>query len=141
MDGGMEDTGTVEVSSDEAGHTVVRTVRKGSKTDQELTYVIHGNGTVDVYVTLNPHSGELLRAGVSCCLGRQYSHVKYHAFPFISISFLFFKFFHYTYDFSFKLTVFNSDSLFLPDSQKWYVRPYLLFLTNLLLYFLLYRSS
>lgn len=80
MDGGMEETGTVEVSSDEAGHTVVRTLRKGSKTDQELTYVIHGNGTVDVYVTLNPHSGELLRAGVSCFLGRQYSNVKYHAF-------------------------------------------------------------
>ena len=35
---------------------------------------------MDVYVTLNPHSGELLRAGVSCFLGRQYSNVKYHAF-------------------------------------------------------------
>ena len=80
MQSGMDPKGTVEVSADEQGRTLVKTVRNGSKTNQELVYMINGNGTVDVYVTLDPHSGELLRAGVACCLGKQYSNVKYYAF-------------------------------------------------------------
>lgn len=71
---------SVKVDKDESGAPSVTTFREGSIADQEIRYVLHGSGTVEVSVILRPHSGNLYRAGVSCSLDPVYSNVAYYAY-------------------------------------------------------------
>ena len=71
---------SVKVDKDPSGAPSVTTFREGSIADQEIRYVLHGSGTVEVSVILRPHSGNLYRAGVSCSLDPAYSNVAYYAY-------------------------------------------------------------
>ena len=56
----------------------VHTLRKGTKADVQMDYLIHANGIVDMEVTITPHSANLRRAGVVCALDSVYSNVCYY---------------------------------------------------------------
>lgn len=66
-----------EVNDNEANFTVVR---KGGICDSELTYQFHASGVVTVDVKLVPHTANLRRAGLVCCLDSSLAKVDYYAY-------------------------------------------------------------
>lgn len=62
----------------EGGKYLVRTVRKGSLADQEITYTLYAEGLVDMDITLTPHTSDLRRAGLVCCIDSTFSNVNYY---------------------------------------------------------------
>ena len=51
---GLEPTGTCEAVEEASGNVVVKTVRKGSLCDTEITYVFYPGGVMDMDVKLTP---------------------------------------------------------------------------------------
>lgn len=79
-DNGLEPSGRISVRKDSDGMSVVETRRAGTLADQEITYILHSSGIVDVKVKIEPHLSDLYRAGVSCSLDSRYENVSYYAY-------------------------------------------------------------
>ena len=75
---GLEANGSIEVV-EENGNTVVKTKRKGSICDTEISYTIYPQGIVDVEATFVPKSNNLRRAGLICGLDSTLKNVNYYA--------------------------------------------------------------
>ena len=76
---GLEANGEINVV-EENGNTVVKTVRKGSICDTEISYTIYPQGIVDVDAKFIPKSGNLRRAGLVCNIDNSLSNVSYYAY-------------------------------------------------------------
>ena len=75
---GLEANGTITVV-EENGNTIVKTARKGTICDTEISYTIYPQGIVDVEATFVPKSGNLRRAGLVCALDSTFKNVDYYA--------------------------------------------------------------
>ena len=75
---GLEEKGEIKVV-EENGNTVVKTVRKGSICDTEISYTIYPQGIVDVEATFVPKSDNLRRAGLICGINSTFKNVNYYA--------------------------------------------------------------
>ncbi len=51
----------------------------GTIADQKIVYTVYGNGEVWMDVTITPHSDDLRRAGLACCLDSSLTDVSYYA--------------------------------------------------------------
>ena len=76
---GLEANGEINVV-EENGNTVVKTVRKGSICDTEISYTIYPQGIVDIDAKFIPKSGNLRRAGLVCNIDNALSNVAYYAY-------------------------------------------------------------
>ena len=76
---GLEANGEINVV-EENGNTVVKTVRKGSICDTEISYTIYPQGIVDIDAKFIPKSGNLRRAGLVCNIDNSLSNVSYYAY-------------------------------------------------------------
>ena len=75
---GLDEKGEIKVV-EENGNTVVKTLRKGSLCDTEISYTIYPQGIVDVEATFVPKSGNLRRAGLICGIDSTLNNVNYYA--------------------------------------------------------------
>ena len=76
---GLEAKGEIKVV-EENGNTVVKTVRKGSICDTEISYTIYPQGIVDVEATFVPKGDNLRRAGLICGIDSTLKYVNYYAY-------------------------------------------------------------
>lgn len=76
---GLNDNATVDAHAAPDGTIVVDTRRGGSKASQELRYTLYPQGTVDLDVTIIPHTADLRRAGVSLGVDPAMSRLTYTA--------------------------------------------------------------
>ena len=76
---GLEPTGTCEAVEEASGNVVVKTVRKGSLCDTEITYVFYPGG-VDMDVKLTPKTADLRRTGLVCSVNAGLNNVDYYAY-------------------------------------------------------------
>ncbi len=79
-DNGLDGRGEVKLGNQQKGACEVITTRRGKLADQQITYTIYGNGTLDMEVVLTPHTSELRRAGLACALDSSFSEVEYYAY-------------------------------------------------------------
>ncbi|GFI34141.1 beta-galactosidase [Bacteroidaceae bacterium] len=77
---GLSDKGSLEVTTDREGNTVVKTRRDGSLCATDITYTILPQGIVDMDVTFTPKTGNLRRAGLVCGIDTAFSNVSYYAY-------------------------------------------------------------
>ena len=76
---GLDSKGEIKVV-EEKGNTVVKTVRRGSLCDTEISYTIYPQGIVDVDAKFIPKNGNLRRAGLVCNLVNSLSNINYYAY-------------------------------------------------------------
>lgn len=76
---GLEATGTMAVTTDDDGNTVVKTTRKGSICDTEIEYTIYPQGIVDIEASFIPKSDNLRRAGLVCAIDSTLRNIDYYA--------------------------------------------------------------
>lgn len=76
---GLEADGTMNVTTDDDGNTVVKTTRKGSICDTEIEYTIYPQGIVDIEASFIPKSGNLRRAGLVCAIDSTLKNIDYYA--------------------------------------------------------------
>ena len=77
---GLEPTGTCEAVEEASGNVVVKTVRKGSLCDTEITYVFYPGGVMDMDVKLTPKTADLRRTGLVCSVNAGLNNVDYYAY-------------------------------------------------------------
>lgn len=75
---GLELEGTI-TTEPKGSACKVRTSRKGTKADQQIVYTVNPDGSIDMEVTITPHSDNLRRAGVACRLDSALQNVSYYA--------------------------------------------------------------
>lgn len=76
---GLEGQATVSYKT--VGKNVeVSTVRNGEKCDSKIIYLFYPDGTLDMNVTLTPHSEKLRRAGLVCGINPALDVVDYYAY-------------------------------------------------------------
>lgn len=76
---GLEETSAVKLTADAQGNPRIETARKGSLADQEISYTMAADGTLDVGVTIRPHTDALRRAGIVVYLDSALSNVSYYS--------------------------------------------------------------
>lgn len=76
---GLEATGTCEVIEESDGKVIVKTVRKGSLCDTEISYIFFPQGVLDMDVKLIPNTADLRRAGLVCAINSGLNYVDYYA--------------------------------------------------------------
>ena len=76
---GLEAKGSCTVENID-GNTVVKTTRKGSLCDTEISYTIYPQGVMDVDAKFIPHTTELRRAGLVCGIDSTLKNVQYYAY-------------------------------------------------------------
>lgn len=75
---GLEDNATFKI--DPIGSACrITTQRNGSKADQQIIYTVNADGSIDMEVTITPHSDNLRRAGVAVALDSTLQNVSYYA--------------------------------------------------------------
>ncbi len=75
---GLEPQGTLTMEPSGAACRVT-TQRKGSKADQKIVYTVNPDASIDMEITITPHSDNLRRAGVVCALDSALENVSYYA--------------------------------------------------------------
>jgi len=78
-DNGLAEEVTVDVSEDAMGNATLQTRRSGSLADQAIAYTLAADGTLDVDVTITPHTDALRRGGIVLHLDSTLSRVGYYA--------------------------------------------------------------
>ncbi|MDY3062894.1 MAG: glycoside hydrolase family 2 TIM barrel-domain containing protein [Bacteroidaceae bacterium] len=78
-DNGLDSVASITVDKQDKNLVSVSTLRKGEIADQKLVYNICSNGTVDIDVSIVPHSNRLRRAGVACAIDSALSEIEYYA--------------------------------------------------------------
>ena len=76
---GLEAEGECTVTKDGA-KVVVKTVRKGSLCDTQITYTFAPDGTMDMDAVFQPHTADLRRCGLVCGINPSLSQVDYYAY-------------------------------------------------------------
>ena len=76
---GLEAEGECTVTKDGA-KVVVKTVRKGSLCDTQITYTFAPDGTMDLDAVFQPHTADLRRCGLVCGINPSLSQVDYYAY-------------------------------------------------------------
>lgn len=76
---GLEAEGECTVTKDGA-KVVVKTVRKGSLCDTQITYTFAPDGTMDMDAVFQPHTADLRRCGLVCGIDSSLSRVDYYAY-------------------------------------------------------------
>lgn len=75
---GLEDNATFKI--DPIGSACrITTQRNGSKADQQIIYTVNTDGSIDMEVTITPHSDNLRRAGVAVALDSTLQNASYYA--------------------------------------------------------------
>lgn len=75
---GLEPQGTLTMEPVGASCRV-STLRKGNKADQQIVYTVNPDASIDMEITITPHSDNLRRAGVVCALDSALQNVSYYA--------------------------------------------------------------
>ena len=76
---GLEAEDECAVTKDGA-KVVVKTVRKGSLCDTQITYTFAPDGTMDMDAVFQPHTADLRRCGLVCGINPSLSQVDYYAY-------------------------------------------------------------
>lgn len=77
---GLDATGSCEVVTAKDGKLTVKTVRKGTLCDTEISYVFLPNGILDMDVNFLPHTADLRRVGLVCGINAGLDQVDYYAY-------------------------------------------------------------
>lgn len=76
---GLTSVAKIKRTTTKDGSAAIEVSRSGELADQHIIYTLHGNGTLDVDVTVTPHSDKLRRAGIVVYLDSTLQNLNYYA--------------------------------------------------------------